>query len=63
MANSEELKPVPGETVRGETIYNFGIMQRDDKDNKIKFSVITQADFKLEVPAFMLSSFLPKATK
>ena len=44
-------------------MYNFGIMTRDPEDYKIKFSVITQADFKLEVPAFMLTTFLPKATK
>jgi hypothetical protein len=63
MANSEELYAVPKDTIRGETIYNFGIMERDPSDNKIKFSVVTQADFKISVPAFMMTSFLPKATK
>ena len=64
VAGSEDLKPVPADTFRGETIYNFGIMERDPEDNnKIKFSVVTQADFKINVPAFMLTTFLPKATK
>lgn len=64
VANSEELIPVPKDTVRAETTYNFGIMRRDAEDNnKVKFSVITQADFKLNVPAPMLNVFLPKATK
>jgi hypothetical protein len=26
VSDSEQIKSVPGETVRGETIYNFGIM-------------------------------------
>lgn len=41
MANSEELYAVPKDTIRGETIYNFGIMERDPTDNKIKFNVVT----------------------
>jgi len=63
MANSEELYPVPEETIRGETLYNYGVMYRDPKDNKIHLDVVTQADFKIQVPAFMMTSFLPKATK
>lgn len=31
VANSDTLKPIPDETIRGETIYNLGIMWRDDK--------------------------------
>jgi len=62
--NSEEGREVPKETVRGETIYNMAIMYRDQEDDqKLKFSVVTQCDFKINVPAFMLTSFLPKATK
>ena len=30
--NSEEVREVPKETFRGETIYNFGVMERDPED-------------------------------
>ena len=62
IADSENLIPVPEKTTRADTIYNFGIMSRNDK-HKVCFDVLTQADFKLEVPAILLSTFLPKATK
>jgi hypothetical protein len=39
-------------------------MRRDPDDkNKVKFNVITQVDFKINIPAFMTETFLPKATK
>ena len=59
---SENLIPVPEKTTRGETIYNFGIMRRNDK-HKILFDVLTQADFKIDIPNILLTTFLPKATK
>ena len=52
----------PNQTIRGFTIFNVGIMQRLD-DGKISMDIVTQCDFKISVPSFMLTSFLPKATK
>jgi hypothetical protein len=42
VANSEDMIPLPKDTIRGETIYNLGIMTRDPDDkNKVKFKVLT----------------------
>lgn len=61
--NDLELRPKPANTVRGATLYNVGMMYRDPVDKKVHLTVITQCDYKLNVPSFMLTSFLPKAAK
>ena len=61
--NGDDHVPIPKDTVRGETLYNFSIMERDPKTKKIKFTVVTQCDFKMSIPAFMINTFLPKAAK
>jgi len=38
-------------------------MERDPKDGKIHIKAVVQCDFKISVPSFMLTSFLPKAVK
>ena len=38
--DSESLIPVPDKTTRAETIYNFGIMRRNEA-NKVCFDVVT----------------------
>ena len=44
-------RPLPDkETIRGDTIYNAGVMWRDPSDNKIKITQVCQCDFKMEVP-------------
>lgn len=53
----------PSTTVRGFTIFNVGIMQRHETSNEISLHSITQCDFKISIPSFMITSFLPKATK
>ena len=58
-----QMFPLPEETVRGTTIFNFGLFERDKKDEKIKGTICTQCDFKIAVPAFMLSTFLPDSAK
>ena len=62
--NGKELKfPAPNKsTVRANTLINCAIMRRDS-DNRILVSTLTQCDFKIKVPAFMITTFLPKATK
>ena len=58
------LMPLPNDsTVRGFTNLNCGVMYRDPKTGKIINKVITQCDFKISVPPWMLTSFLPSATK
>jgi hypothetical protein len=55
-------KPLPPNTVRGFTIYNAAIFQRMP-DGTISAQVVTQCDFMIKVPSFMITSFLPSATK
>merc|ERR1712046_319599 len=57
------LCPNPNKnTVRGDVLINCGMMWRGS-DGKILHTQITQCDFKLNVPSFMINSFLPKAMK
>ena len=60
--NSESTIPVKNGGIRGESLINMAKMYRDD-DNKIKFTVLVQCDFKLKLPSFIFSSFLPGAFK
>lgn len=55
--------PVPADTTRGFTYYNFAIVERNPKDGKIYSRSCTQCDFKTQIPAFMINSFLPNSTK
>ena len=57
------MKPLPKKTTRAETLINIGKMYKDPKDNKLKLTSITQMDFKIKLPAFIFSTFLPKASK
>lgn len=50
-------------TVRADTLFNVGCIERDPVNGKVKLTTITQCDFKLKVPSFMLTSFLPNAVK
>lgn len=63
IADSEKMMPIPESTVRAECIYNIATMKRDPDSGKILLKVLAQNDFKLSVPAFMINTFLPKATK
>ena len=49
-------------TIRGTTILNCGIFQRD-KDGKIVGSTLSQSDIKMKVPDVMINNFLPNAAK
>ncbi len=56
-------KPLPdNKTVRGFTIYNCGIFERLS-DGTISGISVAQCDFKIKVPAFMITTFLPSQTK
>lgn len=55
--------PVPEETTRGTTVFNFGMFERDPNDGKIHGTICTQCDFKIDIPSFMLTTFLPNASK
>lgn len=62
--SENSLKPlVDKKTVRGTTNFNVGIMERDPGSGKILFTMAAQCDFKIKVPSFMLTSFLPSAVK
>ena len=42
VVNSENKIEIPKDTVRAETLYNFGIMERDvNDDNKLKLITVT----------------------
>lgn len=53
----------PENRVRGFTIFNCAIMERNPTTNEIECRVVTQCDFKMSIPVFIVSSFVPKATK
>ena len=62
--NNTEIRPVPADTIRGDTIYNYGLMYRDEEDGfKIKFILVIQCDWKFTIPAFIYSQILPKGAK
>ena len=48
-------RPEQQDIVRGETLLNFGIMWRDEKEGKIKSFSVTQCDFKIDFPAFLVA--------
>ena len=49
-------------TVRGETYVSMITIERDEK-GKLLVKMLTQLDFKLRLPSFIVSSFLPNAMK
>lgn len=55
--------PLPADTVRGYTYLNVGIFERNPKDGKIQGRIVTQCDFKVQIPPFMVNTFLPNSTK
>jgi hypothetical protein len=58
------LKPLPDKkTTRGFTLINVSLMEREAESGKILFTTVTQCDFKITIPSFMLSSVLPAGTK
>lgn len=63
IADSDEIKLIPASTIRAECIYNIATIKRDPSSGKILLTTLAQNDFKLAVPAFMINTFLPKATK
>lgn len=61
---SFSMKPLPEVTERASTIIYYGIVERDpSNNNKIKLQSNCQCDFKITVPSFMLTQFLPSSTK
>ena len=60
--NHKELPNSKG-VIRGETLYNFARISRDPLDRTIRLVCLTQCDFKLSVPGWAYTTFLPKAFK
>lgn len=58
-----EKNPVPADTTRGFTFLNIGIFERSPTDGKIRGRLVTQCDFKVQIPPFMVNNFLPNSTK
>ena len=60
----EPLYPSPDNyTVRGFTLLNASIVQRNSFDGSITMTGLVQCDFKLRIPQFMITTFLPRATR
>lgn len=53
----------PNTMVRGYTYYNVAVMSRNPTTKEVNLTVLTQCDFKAMIPNFMLTKFLPDATK
>ena len=63
MQDSKEERGLYGKnTIRGETYTSVAIMERT-ADNKLRFVQLSQSDFKLELPGWIYSLFLPKSAK
>ena len=61
--NSEQFKEKQPGTTRGATYYNCGMMERDPKTRKVLLTTITQCDFFIPIPSFIVTTFLPNKTK
>lgn len=61
--NCHLIRAVPSDSVRGQSLFSFAMARRSPTDNKILFTNINQMDYKLKIPMFLKSSFLPKAAK
>ena len=44
-------------------MFNAGMVFRDPDTKKIKLHTITQCDFMISIPSFLVTSFLPSKTK
>ena len=60
--NGFDVEPARKKTVRGETLINCAMLYRL-QDQKIKQIHLCQVDFKIEVPQWLLTQFLPSAAK
>ena len=66
ISNGEEppfYPAVDATTVRGSILTNVAMIYRDEKDGKIKIYSVSQCDIKMTVPPFILTTFMPKASK
>ena len=52
----------PDSPVRGETLFSIVTVERDEK-GKLKLTMLMQMDFKLRLPSFIISSFMPSTMK
>lgn len=48
--NDKDLREIPENTVRGNTIYNIFKMKRDPETQRIEVQMCVQCDFKIMVP-------------
>ena len=62
--NGEEpIMPIlDSSIIRGDCLYNVGIMERLP-NGKVQLITLTQCDFKIKVPQWILATWLPKAMK
>ena len=61
--DSEEFKDVPQGTTRGRSLINLVIIERDSKTGKVKMQTLTQLDFMITLPGFLITNFLPTQAK
>ena len=45
--------------MRGTTIYNVGVLHRDEKTGKLLYLALNQLDCKVQVPAVIMNKMLP----
>lgn len=60
--NSEKIIPLEKNVTRGESYINLAKMYRDE-DNSIRHLSLYQCDFKMKIPSFIFSSFIPGSIK
>ena len=57
------MKAKDSKDVRGLSTINIAMIWRNPSDGKIFHHQLTQYDFKMKVPSFLLMTFFPKACK
>ena len=57
------LKPKDPKIVRGLSTINIAMIWRNPADGRIFHHQLTQYDFKMKLPSFLLTTFFPKACK
>lgn len=64
VANSEDKVPVPDkDTIRALNYFSCIKIHRNPENQKIHYEVITQSNFKLQIPDFILKTALPNGSK
>lgn len=49
--------------MRGQTVYNIGLIERDAKTGKLHYHGLIQLDHKVSIPPYIMNKMLPSKIK